>query len=289
MGHPKARSSKQQRGDSRDGLIRQGQDGGAACHRPHRTAARKVEHSQTAQVVRRWGFAKVPDATQDVSDPVERCLDRGEAGAGLITARAEEQLHLGRSGHERVVDLVVERHGELADGGESLGPQQLPFRRRKSGLYCAIAADPLQHLRQQVGECLILGEIVVGSLTQRAGGERLVAMRGDQNDPGRLGAATERLEQVEAGDVRELLVQQHHICGVGRCQGVASGRDVSWGGEAVGEEDLPDQPGHGRIVVHQQDSEPEALGAPVAERAHAGLSSRKTRAARRPTTSASAL
>ena len=118
------------------------------------------------------------------SRPCCSCL----GGAARV---GQQQLHVGEGRHERVVDLVVQRDGHLADRREPLGANQVLLRLGQRFAQLAAPPYPLQNLGQQLGQRRVLGQVVVGAPAQRGGHQRLVAMAGHQHDGRRRPAGCE--------------------------------------------------------------------------------------------------
>ena len=106
---------------------------------------------------------------------------------------------------------MVQRDRHLADGAQPLGPHQVALGRGQRLAQLAGPAHPLEHLGQQLGEGGILGQVVVRAPAERRGGERLVAVRGDHDDGGRMGPGADRVEHLETAGVGKLMVEQDDV------------------------------------------------------------------------------
>ena len=153
-------------------------------------------------------------------------LGRGQTG------RLEQELDLGGRGHERIVDLVVEGHHQLADGGQPLRVDQVPFRRGQRFPHRPDPAHPFEDLGEQFGERFVLDEVVIGALPEGAGGNGLAAVGGDQDDRRMPRPGPERRDELESRRVGQLVVQDDDVHRVGG-QGLVAGADHRRPGKAA--------------------------------------------------------
>jgi len=139
---------------------------------------------------------------------------------------------------------MVQSDRHLADRRETLDLDQVILSRDESPLQSSRSSNPLQDSGKEFGKRVVLGEVVIGPLSQGGGREYFAPMGRNHDDTRWVWPIEETREKINSLGIRELLIEKDDFDGIRCGDGIFARPDVTCRLVALEFEEVHHQPRH---------------------------------------------